>query len=204
VTLTGKQLAFVQTALHHGADEASAALSRWIGRPAHIDFDELEQLPIEEATSVLGASEEPISCCTAQMTGRLTGHLVLAFDDESGLALADMLVGQPRGHSRDWTEMEKSAALETTNIRCCAYLNALLRALPAVPGAPEVLLPTPPRFARDFPESLLQFALMDQMVTSDEALLARTRFHIDGAPVDWTLLFVPDAESMAKLSTGPS
>jgi chemotaxis protein CheC len=200
MTIAGRQLEIIQTVLHQVADEASDALGRWIDRPARIAFDAFEQLAIDEATSVLGASDEPICCCAAEVTGRLSGHLVLAFDDASGLALADMLLDQPRGTATGWGDLETSAALETTNIVCCAYLNALVRALPAAPGEPEALLPSPPRFARDFAESLLQFALMDQIVMSDHALLARTEFHIDETPVDWTLLFVPDAGSMDKLN----
>lgn len=204
MTLTGRQLKLLQAALHRGADEASEALGRWIDRPAHITFDAIEQLTLGEATSVLGTSDEPICCCTAGMTGRLTGHLVLAFDDDTGLALADMLLGQERGTATDWSDMETSAALETCNILCCAYLNALIRMLPAARGEPDELLPTPPRFARDFAESLIQFVLMDQIIVSDEVLLARTQFRIDGSPVDWTLLFVPDATSMAKLNVDSS
>jgi chemotaxis protein CheC len=197
--LGGRQLDLVRAAFHRGADHASDALGRWIGRPAHISFDSIEPLPLDEAMGVLGGTEEPICCCTAAMTGYLTGHLLLAFDDASGLALADMLLGQTRGTAVAWNDLETSAALETCNIVCCAYLNALVQVLGHDGDEPETLLPSPPRFARDFPASLLEFALMDQLVVHDDVLLARTRFEIDGAPVDWTLLFVPDAESMSKL-----
>lgn len=199
MTLAGWQIEFVKVAFQRGAAAASDALGRWIDRPAHISFDSISQMSLDEAMGVLGASEEPICLCTAEMSGRLAGHLVLAFDDASGLELADMLIGQPRGTATEWDALETSAALETCNIVCCAYLGALAEKLPTEPGDPETLLPSPPRFARDFAASLLEFALMDQLVTSDQVLLARTRFHIDGTPVDWTLLFVPDAASMAKL-----
>jgi chemotaxis protein CheC len=107
-----------------------------------------------------------------------------------------MLLGQPRGTATEWTEMAKSAALETTNIVCCAYLNALSQSL-ADPS--EGLVPAPPRFNRDYAESLLQFALMGQAVAMDQVIIAKTRFEIDSVPVNWTLLFVPDADSMKRL-----
>jgi chemotaxis protein CheC len=204
MTITGRQLELLQAALHRGADGASLALGRWLDRPAHVTFDSIEQLTLDEATGVLGAPEDPICCCTADLSGRLTGNLVLAFDDASGLALADMLLGHARGTAVAWNEMETSAALETCNIVCCAYLNALAHMLPSTPGEAEELIPSPPRFARDFAASVLQFALMDQIAASDEVLLARTEFRIDGAPVDWTLLFVPDAASMARLNVETS
>jgi hypothetical protein len=40
---------------------------------------------------------------------------------------------------------------------------------------------------------------MGQAMASDQVIVARTRFEIDKTPVNWTLLFVPDAESMLRL-----
>ena len=83
-----------------------------------------------------------------------------------------------------------------------AYLNALSRAFPhgaaSDAGDPE-MVPTPPTFSRDYATSLLEFALIGQAVESDQVLLTRTKFQIDGEPVDWQLLLVPDAASMANL-----
>jgi chemotaxis protein CheC len=198
-TLTGPQLEAFRTALDGGAAEASLALSRWIHKTATVSLDAVEQLPLHEATSVLGDRDEPVCFCVAEVTGRLAGELILAFDDASGLALADMLLDQPRGTAAEWGEMETSAALETANILYCAYLNSLSRAFGTDREGASELLPSPPRFSRDFAESMIQSALMTQIVTSDHALLARTQFHIDGAPVDWTLLLVPDVASMSSL-----
>ncbi len=197
--LTGPQLEALRTALHGGAAEASLALGRWIHKTATISLDAVEQLPLHEATSVLGVRDEPICFCVAEVTGRLAGELILAFDDGSGLALADMLLDQPPGTATEWGEMETSAALETANILYCAYLNSLSRAFGTDREGASELIPSPPRFSRDFAESLVQFALMGQIGANDHVLLARTQFHIGGTPVDWTLLLVPDADSMSGL-----
>ncbi len=196
--LDASKLATLKSSFHQGAADASRALAQWIGKPSVVEIDSLELLPLEEATGILTAGEEPICFCSAEMTGLLTGEMILAFDDASGLALADMLLDQPQGTTREWTEMATSAALETTNILCCAYLNSLSRDLGRSAESSE-LLPAPPAFNRDFAESLLQFALMGQAIASDQVIVARTRFEIDKTPVNWTLLFVPDAESMLRL-----
>lgn len=202
--LAEAQLLALGRVLHAGASEASAALSGWIGRPTEVTSDAVEQFSLEAATSVLGDDEEPICFCVVELSGVLGGCMILAFDDESGLALADLLLDQPRGTATEWGEMETSAALETTNIVCCAYLNALSRVFPHGPapdaGDPE-MVPTPPQFSRDYATSLLEFALMGQAMESDRVLLARTQFKIGGEPVDWKLLLVPDAESMGTLRT---
>ena len=198
--LDNRQLEAFGRVLHQSADETSRALSRWIGRPSNIHFDSVEQLPLDKATGVLGSGEEPICFCVADMHGRLSGHIILAFNDASGFALADLLLYQPRGTACEWGELEISAALETTNILGCTYLNTLLRGLPLADGSPAELLPTPPRFGRDFAGSLIQFALMDQVVSDATVVLAQVKFEIDSEPVDWTLLLVPDASAMAALS----
>jgi chemotaxis protein CheC len=179
-----------------GAEQATLALARWLDRPACITVERVEQLPLNRATDVLGDSETPISACVMRLQGELQGQLILAFDDASGLGLADLLLGQPLGTAKEWGEIERSAAQETANIVGCAYLNALSR---LAAGQGRELLPDPPRFVRDYPQALLQFALMNQASHGDLVFLTETRFQIDGSPVNWNLLLVPDTPSIERL-----
>jgi chemotaxis protein CheC len=109
-----------------------------------------------------------------------------------------MLLEQPEGTCTEWSELASSAVVETANIVCCSYLNSLSNELAVADDTPA-LVPAPPRFSREFAESLMQFALMDQAIAFDQVILAQTRFQIDGEQLDWTLLFGPDAESMTRL-----
>jgi chemotaxis protein CheC len=197
--LNEPQLASLQSSLHQGSAQASKALAKWIGKPTVIEIDSLEQLPLEDATGTLADSDQPVCYCSMALQGFFTGEMILVFDDASGLALADLLLDQPRGTAQSWTELATSAALETTNIICCAYLNSLSECFSGPKSSTE-LVPQPPRFNREFAESLMQFALMSQAMEFDDVILAKTRFTIDGARVNWTLLFVPDAETMLRLS----
>ncbi len=198
--LTTQQLAALTELFRAGAAEATAALSRWLGRPARVTVERVEQLALCDATEVLGDSEAPIAACVMAMHGGLTGQLILAFDDASGLSLADLLLSNPPGTSTTWNEVERSAAQETANIVGCAYLNSLTRSFSDAAAAHEVL-PTPPRFTRDYPQALLQFALMNQATTSDVVFLTETQFHIDGSPVNWNLLFIPDATGVPQMES---
>jgi chemotaxis protein CheC len=197
--LADEQLAALTTLFRHGSDDASLALSRWLGRHSRILIEQVEQVPLSEATEVLGAAESPVCFCAMTLKGRVTGELILAFDDASGLALADLLLGNPFGTSTEWGEVEQSAALETANIIGCAYLNSLARCFPETGDESKDLVPTPPKFARDFAESLMQFALMNQAMASDLAFLTRTEFRIEDAPVNCNLLFIPDAQCLTTL-----
>ena len=162
--------------------------------------ERVEQLALHDATEVLGDSEAPIAACVMAMRGRITGQLILAFDDASGLSLADLLLDHSPGTSTSWGEIERSAAQETANIVGCAYLNALSRSFHDAAATHEVL-PTPPHFTRDYAQSLLEFALMNQAAAADVVFLTETQFHIDGSPVNWNLLFIPDADCVATLES---
>lgn len=193
--LTMPQLDALSRAFHLGSAQASTALASWLGRPSVVELDSLEQVPLEQASELLLVSgDEPLCFCAATVEGSLTGELILAFDDASGWALADLVLEQSRGVTRQWTELATSVALETTNIVCCAYLNALAESCPG-----GTLLPSPPRFNRDFAASLLEFALMEQALVSDQVLVARTRFTIDEVQVNWTLLFIPQGDGLHVL-----
>ena len=197
--LTEAQLAELTLLFRKASDDASVALSAWLDRPARISGEDVEQIPLADATDVLGDPELPVCCCVMGLSGRISGQLLLAFDDAGGLALADLLLGQPLGTSAAWGELERSAALETANIIGCAYLNSLSRRFPDPGPEPHDLIPSPPRFVRDFAESLLQSALMNQAMASDFVFLTRTEFHIADTPVDCSLLLVPDAECLLRL-----
>jgi hypothetical protein len=88
--------------------------------------------------------------------------------------------------------------LETTNILGCAYLNSLSERLSASSQV-VTLIPSPPSFRRDFPQCLLEFALMGQAIEFDQVIVAQTRFMAQNNPLQWKLLFIPDADSMTRL-----
>jgi chemotaxis protein CheC len=206
--LNQPELDLLEAAFHQGSRDAATALSSWIERAAVVEFDSLEQRPIEQATSLLEAGDRPICACSTDVNGPIRTEFLLAFDDASGMRLTDLLLdqspdtegggGDPGGRQHEWSEMAVSAALETTNILACAYLNALVRRF-AGDGASVELIPSPPQFKRDFADSLLQFAVMGQAIAWDHVLVARTRFEVAGEAVDWRLLFVPAAETMSLL-----
>jgi chemotaxis protein CheC len=198
--LSEPQLAALTVVFRAGAADATIALSRWLGKPAQISVERVEQLPLHDATEVLGEADAPLAACVMVIHGRVTGQLIMAFDDRSGLCLADLLLARPTGTSTSWTALERSAAEETANIVGCAYLNALSRHFQGAAEGDEVL-PTPPKLTHDFAQSLIQFAVMNQAAASDMVFLTRTQFSIDGSPVHWSLLFVPDAECLPTLES---
>jgi chemotaxis protein CheC len=163
---------------------------------------EVDQVDLADAADVLGQGDALVASCAMELSGRLTGQLLMIFEDVAGLALADILLRRPLGTSTAWGELEQSAAGETANIVGCAFLNSLAAHLPSAgtPGRETPLLPSPPAFRHEFAATLLEFALMDQAVEADRVLLVKSRFTSDGADLRWSLLFVPSGATLRALA----
>ena len=180
LTLSDNQKRLLAAIFGRGSGDASEALSRWLGRSVKVSVSEVDQVDLEEASEVLGPSDALVAACPMELTGVLTGQVILVFEDRSGLATVDLILNQPVGTTTSWGELEQSAAKETANIVGCAYLNSLAAHLPALasdPGSSEAasLLPGPPGFRHEFAASLLlEFALMDQRPSSDRLLVIKT------------------------------
>ncbi len=197
--LTSAQLQRLAQTFHAGAAEASCALQRWLDAPALFSMDSVEQRSLEEGSAVLRECGETIGMCLMHMQGSLAGQMILAFDDASGLMLADLLLQQPPGTASQWGEVEVSAAQESMNILGSAYLNGMAASLSRWADDRVDLLPTPPLFFRDFAESLLQTAFLEQASVGSQLFFAEARFELQGRPLNWTFLLIPDPESLTKL-----
>jgi chemotaxis protein CheC len=186
-----------------GAEAASLALSKWLGAEVRLTISEVDFVELDRAAELLGPPDALVASCAMGLTGRLTGSILLVFEDRSGLALADLLMQQPIGTTTSWGELEQSAARETTNIVGCAYVNALAAHLPgARESAADELVPTPPAFLHEFAGSLLEFVLMEQATELDRVLLIRSDFAgIQGLNLNWTLLFIPSREALETLAS---
>lgn len=200
VTFDSRQVERLTCALHQGAANGSTALANWLSVPSVVRIESVDQCALEKATGVLRDSGEAVCMCVMHMQGTLAGQMILAFDDVSGLELADRVIGQPLGTAGEWGQVEISAALESMNIVGCAYLNGIADYFSEGRTEPVELIPSPPTFLRDFTESLLEVAFMEQAMSGDRAIFARVRFETAGNPANWTFLLIPDPPSLVRLS----
>jgi len=203
-SLNEQQLNSISTIVRFGATDASRALSSWLGREVRVSMERMEQVSLEVATELLGPVDSTVCACCMRVSGGVIGQLILGFDDASGLMLCDALLPRET-ESSEWGELEVSAAMETTNIVGCAFLNALSQIFPISEPADDgsenaTWIPSPPVFVRDYAASIMQFALIDQASEFDQVLVAKTEFTMDGTAVGWRLLLVPDAASLDRLS----
>jgi chemotaxis protein CheY-P-specific phosphatase CheC len=198
--LTDLQLRQLTPALHRGAIGASSALARWLATPTTMAINTVDQCPLARAMQVLGEGDQAICMCLMQMQQSLTGHMLLAFDDASGLAVADLLLSRPAGTATSWGDVERSCILETMNIAGSAYLNGIAEHLSDNTPQFVELIPTPPTFIRDFAESLLETAFLEQATAGNDVVFTLAEFNLAGRPLHWTFLLIPDPPSLQKLA----
>jgi chemotaxis protein CheC len=187
-TLAGLQELFA-SATH----DASAAMCRWTDGIITVTLDEVRQIALEEVAATLALGDEPMTMVVMTLDGELGGSITLMFDDLGGRQLAASLLGRAVGTEPEWSELEKSALMETGNILGCAYVNALTRLV----GMD--LRPSAPYFIQDFGASVLQQALMTQAAAGDNLLLCDVGFHRQGEKLDWRVVFVPTPGLQASL-----
>jgi len=188
----------IEAVFRRAAASASESLSKWLGRPTTIVIEDVASFPLDEAATVLGTGTDTLCVCAMHVGSHVPGILALAVSDESGLAMADLLLGRPTGGSTEWGEIERSATAETTNIIGCAYLNAVA----AGRDAAEPLVPSPPWFVRDYPEAVMESLIVTQMTDDPSVFLTRTTFCIEGTAIRCSLVFVPQSVATGRPDPG--
>src|SRR6516165_4638752 len=95
--LSEAQRHLLQVIFDRGAEGASGALSKWLGTDVRLTVSEVAITELEQAAELLGPADSLVAACSMELTGRLTGWILLVFEDRSGLALVDMLLQVPVG-----------------------------------------------------------------------------------------------------------
>jgi len=181
-----KTLAGLQELFGSATHDASAAMCRWTDGIITVTLDEVRQVALEDVAVELAIGDEAMTMVVMTLDGQCGGgSIILMFDDMNGRQLAASLLGREVGTDPEWSELEKSALMETGNILGCAYVNALTRLV----GMD--LRPSPPYFIQDFGASVLQQALMTQAAVGDNLLLCDIAFRRNGGKLDWRVVFVP-------------
>jgi chemotaxis protein CheC len=183
--------------LHHvlstATNHASAAMCRWVGGIITLTLDDVAEVPLEEVLSRLNIGDEMVTAIVLTLEGNEGGTLVLMFDEVNGRQLAASLAQRPVCTDPEWTEIEISALNETGNILGCAYMNALTKLVDVE------LVPSVPYFLRDFGASVIEQALMAQVISMDKVLICNTTFHRGDEDLNWNVIFVPSDRLRNKL-----
>ena len=122
-----------------GAGHAATALSQVIDRTIMIKVSSVDIIPLQDISRVVKMPEAKVVCVSLQVLGDIIGGILLLFDWDNALALADILKGEKPGISKILTERDESALKEAGSILSAAYLKAIggllkFTLIPSLPG----------------------------------------------------------------------
>ncbi|MHB1329969.1 MAG: chemotaxis protein CheC [Gemmatimonadales bacterium] len=177
-----------------GAGHAATALSQMTGRTIMIDVPQVDVKRLEEAAELLGPTDTIIAAVLMHMMGDLTGRTLLVFPEVSARTLCSILLRAPKG-GPGFTEMERSTVMETGNILCSAYLNALSDFMGMM------LVPSVPALVVDQAGAVLTTAYLNFGHSRDHVICVETAFRIAGSDesVNGQFILMPDVASLAAI-----
>jgi chemotaxis protein CheC len=177
-----------------GAGHAATALSQMTGRKIMIDVPEVTVRRLEEATDLVGPADTVVAAVLMHMMGDLTGRTLLVLPERCAKGLCGILLRQPE-QSSGFSEMERSTIMETGNILCSAYLNALSDFMGMM------LVPSVPALVIDLAGAVLTTAYLNFGHSRDHVICVETSFRVDGSDEDLRGQFIlmPDGASLSAI-----
>lgn len=177
-----------------GSQNAIFGLSEMVNQRIEMTAVSARQIPVDEVPDLFGGREKMAVAVYLAVTGATEGHMFLVYPPDTAMSLVDLLMGEEPGTTVEITEMEASALGEMGNIMGSFYLNALSDA------SGLILMPSPPAVIMDMVGSILDVALADILMESDDALVVEAEFTTEDRKISGNFLVLPSPEFLIQLS----
>lgn len=182
-----------------GAGNAATALSDLLGRKVDMSVPEIKVLPLSSVPEIMGAPENPVVGGMVDMSGDLTGQIMLLLGIREARVMASIICNPDDSPERldgeisDLTELDISALSEVTNILSGSYLSAIssLSGLFIIPSVPSMCV--------DMAGAMLSVIAVECGKTGDSALFFETRFLDEKDKMVCNFFLLPDRSSYKKL-----
>ncbi len=178
-----------------GSQNAITGLSEMVDQEIDMNAVSARQIPVDEVPDLFGGREKVAVAVYLAVTGATEGHMFLVYPPDTAMSLVDLLMGEEPGTTKEITEMEASALGEMGNIMGSFYLNALSDA------SGLILMPSPPAVIMDMAGAILDVALADILMESDDALVVEAVFSTKDQKIHGNFLVLPSPEFLKQLST---
>lgn len=177
-----------------GAGHAATALSQMTGRKIMIDVPEVSVRRLEEATDLIGSPETIVAAILMHMMGDMTGRTLLVLPEDCARSLCTILL-RTAEPGLGFSEMQRSTLMETGNILCSAYLNALSDFMGMM------LLPSVPALVVDQAGAVLTTAYLNFGHARDHVICVDTAFRVEGSTEELhgQFILMPDLGSLTAI-----
>ncbi len=156
-----------------GAEKAAANITSMTGLETSVNISRLSLTPIEDIPAEVGSKRYVGTVMSFR--GRLSGYLIILFDQPSGRAVVDALV--PMETDEEWGEMEQGALRELGNIMTSGFIDGWANVLNAE------IKHSPPDFVADTGDSILRPITAEIAQTDDHAFMLDSSIQTDSDQV---------------------
>ena len=176
-----------------GMINSVSGLAQMLGTEITVTSLRAKRVPIAETADLLGGPETPTAAIYLTVSGSATGHLVVVYKPETALQLVDIIMGGAPGTATALGEMEMSVLGEVGNIMGAFFLSAL---------ADETgldLRVSPPAVMVDMAGAILDTALAEIAMETDQTLVVETDFAAVDTKISGTFLVMPSPDLQRAL-----
>ena len=173
---------------------ASASISQMINKEISIDVPSVEYVPLESIIDMPGSRFSLVAGILIEITGDLSGSVMLLFPEKTAYLLIDLAMGKCEGTTQEIDSMGQSAISEICNVLVGQYLNVL---------SDKIKINTSysvPHFAFDMVGSIMDHLVISHMMVSDYVMVTRTSFTISSKEIGGMFLFTFTPDSLDKMA----
>jgi chemotaxis protein CheC len=175
-----------------GSGKASAELSKLVDTKVNLDVPFVDLVPTASVPDLVGGPKRLVVGTYSQVTGDVSGTIVVVFPIQSARMLIDVLNKQAIGTCEALTEEDRTKIKVVGEILCSAYLQTLSDFL-GINATHDK-----PRIVSAFGESLPDFVLLN--IRGDHALLLKTVFEVPSTKdLEGNFVLLLTAESIDKV-----
>lgn len=195
-SLTQIQVDALREVSNIGAGSAITALAQFIGKPVEMEpTAEVIFHSMEDFRSIFGGMPM-ISAVSSEIPDKISGHLLIIFEQEDAISLAKFLLGEDYSHDTAITsELGISAIREIGGVMFSAYLAAMGNMVSMS------LMITPPSFESGSAAMVFKDLEVSQSIKEERITICfESSFWIEAAArIPGYILFVPSPVSLDVL-----
>ena len=178
-----------------GAGNAVTALAGLLGREIDMSVPDAQVVPFNDMMNILNGPESLVSGMLVDISGGLTGYILLILDITNAYEMVSMALNQGERpipaqlSAADFDEMDLSVLTEVANILVGAYLSSIctLTGLEVTPSVPQI--------AMDMLGAIISIAAVEYGQIGDSVLFLKTKFTDVGKEMSGHFFLIPDYKS---------
>ncbi|NOH01745.1 MAG: hypothetical protein HND47_07185 [Chloroflexi bacterium] len=177
-----------------GVLNAADGFSGMIGRQIRVSSPAVKLVPVLTIPQVVGKPDEDAVGVYLRFHGNLAGQIMLIIPHGKAMELADLIMGNAPGTTRQLGSLERSALGELGNLCGSFFLNTVAKLFDLG------IHPSPPAVMVDMVAAILDIVVATMEGISEQALLFQANFVDGDRRVDTDFWVIPDLNSLQALA----